>query len=76
MTGLMTKYYYHALVNASKKIIKIFSAHFIFNRPELKYSRRSLSGHSCGKQTALLTAALTKPRLNSSSYKLCIYTFP
>ena len=25
------------------------------------------------KWTALLTAALTKPRLNSSSYKLCIY---
>ena len=28
------------------------------------------------KQTALLTAASTKPRLNSNSYKLCIYTFP
>ena len=39
-----------------------------------KYSQSSLSGHSC-KRTALLTAALTKPRLNSSWYKLCIYTF-
>ena len=37
-------------------------------------SRSSLSGNS-RKRTAVLTAALTKPRLNSSSNKLCIYTF-
>ena len=38
------------------------------------YSRSSLSGRS-RKRTALLMAALTKSRLNSSPYKLCIYTF-
>ena len=35
-----------------------------------KYSRKSLSGHS-RKRTVLLTVTLTKPHLNSSSYKLC-----
>ena len=39
------------------------------------YIQSSLSGHS-RKRTALFTATLTKPRVNSSSYKLCIYTFP
>ena len=39
-------------------------------------SQSSLSGHSRTVRTTLLTAALTKLHLNSSSYKLCIDTFP
>ena len=45
-----------------------FSRQLNFAILEGRYSRSSLSGHS--RKTALLTAALTNPRLNSSSYKI------
>ena len=46
-----------------------------FHMLPLFYTGSSPSGHSC-KQTALLTATLTKPCFSQLPYKLCIFTFP
>ena len=66
--------------NATLNEVSIYSIYNFSFYPNYQYIQFSnLIGYQQNvtfSRSSRLTAALTKPRLNSSSYKLCIYTFP